>query len=44
MNQDSVSGRAEKFSETSRPALEPHPDSYPLGMGSFFTGDKVAEA
>jgi hypothetical protein len=42
MNQDSVLGKAEKFFETSTPTLEPHPDSYPLGMGSFFTG--VAEA
>jgi hypothetical protein len=28
VNQDSFPDRAEKFSETSRPALEPHPDSF----------------
>jgi hypothetical protein len=44
MNQVSVPGMTEEFSETSRPALEPHPDTNPLGMGSFFTGDKVAKA
>jgi hypothetical protein len=35
-------GKIFLFFIVSRPALGPHPDSYPMGTRDFFTGDKVA--
>jgi hypothetical protein len=32
------------FSTASRLVFGPHPASYSIGTGSFFLGDKVAEA